>query len=136
MTGMDRITFSVGLRADDLDVHLVSERLGVQPTRAFMRGDEHLSPTGETMKRPWGVWRVSEEHEGERLDIDALFADFVARVRPWLGNLRAQCEGLTNSRCMASIHWQPEAGVGGYSLEAAPLRELLAGVDDVDFYYS
>jgi len=65
VNGPQKIFAVFGIRADKLDPDRISERLGIQPSHSFARGDEyktHVSKTEMGVRvRPFGVWQISSE---------------------------------------------------------------------------
>ena len=131
---MDKLSVDVGLRGSELDVDLVSSELGVLPTRMFRTGEEYQSRSGKVMIRPWSVWAFGEVHQGESLNVENILRSFVERTKLWLPKLRSfSSEGI---RCSAAIHWEPDDGAGGYSIDSKSLIQLVSAVNEVDFYFS
>lgn len=50
------------LTSDDvIDPSAITERLGLEPTRGFVKGTERVSPSGHVYSRPWQAsgWSLS-----------------------------------------------------------------------------
>jgi len=103
-----KVNASFGIRADDLRPNEITERLGIQPSHSFARGDTYVGhldrTTMGTRTRPFGVWQVRSEGvvksdvlqdhvdylvgviEPKREEIDALLSDpaLYVDVRLWV----------------------------------------------------
>jgi len=122
-----KATISVGVKADTLLPTEVTRIVGVNPTRAFRRGE--LSGN-HTVPAPWGVWALEITSD----DIAAAAVEILSILEPRVELLREAafaCDG----ELTVGIFWQPEGGQGGYSLSSDVVQRLSKLGTRIDFYF-
>lgn len=130
--GRNYVSVSIGLKSDDLDPVAVTRELGIEPTRAFRKGDVELGAgRRRPVPRPWGVW--SFEVAGENVQ-DAVLS-LLDKVGPVRQRLSAVAQ-RSAAEVTVGIWWEPAGGQGGFSLPSDVWRRLAEVCERVDVYFS
>jgi hypothetical protein len=108
--------------------------LGIEPDRAFAKGDAH-EVRGRRLLRPTGVWAVDSSSHVSSHEL-AEHAKYILRLlEPAREAINEVREG-TSLRVRISIWWEPEGGQGGYTLKAKTVAALCEYCDEIDFYFA
>jgi len=126
--GKSLVEVSVGLKADDLDPAEITRALGIQPTRAFKKGEK---PPNRRVAYPWGIWAYAVTAE----DVNDAAVDILNTIEPVVAIMHSEA-ARRGAEINVAIFWQPEGGQGGYSLPADIMRRLSALGTRIDFYFS
>lgn len=119
---------SIGMTSEVLEPEDVTRIVGVQPTRAFKRGDRGPN---RRVPAPRGVWAYEVTSD----DVGPAAAELLRVIEPLVPVLR-QAAGKYEALLAVGVCWQPEGGQGGYSLPADLVRRLSMLGERVDFYFS
>lgn len=137
------MSVSFGIRGDDLSPDELTERLNVQPTKAWKKGDPYKSRYKDRdgsikyrqAARPWGIWELSSTEKTASENIE----NHATIIINELSSSKKQISTLVkekNIRVYISIWWQPEDGYGGYTLSAETVEELSKLCGEMNFYFS
>lgn len=129
---VDYVSVRIGLKSDDLDPTEVTQELGMEPTRAFRKGDVEIGASrARPIPNPYGVW--SFEVTGESVQDAAL--SLLNRLGPVRQRLSAAAQRWS-AEVTIGIWWEPAGGQGGFSLPSDIWSRLAEVCERVDIYFS
>jgi len=124
------VAVSVGMTDRYVDPDDLTLATGLEPSRAWKRGDQHTPRSGRQFARSSGLWAV--EREGQ--DVQSVAIDLLSAAEPHADAIRDYARSK-KSVVSVGIWWEPEDGRGGLSVSAQVVRRLADLCDRVDFYY-
>jgi hypothetical protein len=132
--GCRRTYVSFGIAGDGVDPDIVTRDIGIEPTRAFRKGEEYVSRGGGILSRPIGVWRFSSEREVNSTSTEEHAKHILDKLEPRVGAI-AQYMRSPEIRTVIAVWFEARDGHGGYTLKASTLSRLCRLCNDIDFYY-
>jgi hypothetical protein len=129
-TSRDIAAVEVRMTGHQVDPAVVTAAVGLEPTRAWKKGDVYWSRSGESAKHPWGIWVV--ERRGTEVEKVAL--DLLDAVEARSKAIRGAADAA-QATVSIGIWWEPEGGQGGFTVSSDVLRRLSDLGDRVDIYF-
>ncbi len=118
------ISVNFSLRSEALVPAEITKQMGIEPSHAFMKGDEFDSRSGKH-RHPWGIWQLRSNPAVLSGDV-AAHVDYILGI---LGPNRKVIEGfLKDSKYYVEvrIRWSAAYPVCSYSLPSNLLTRLAA----------
>jgi len=129
-SGGDYAAVEFGITGDFVDPAAVSAAVGLEPSRAWVKGHPYESRSGKVMKKHSGLWVVGRCGE----DVELVALDLLVLLEPRIAAIRAAAEHA-QATVSVGIWWEPEGGQGGFSVSANVLGRLSALCERVDVYF-
>ena len=129
MAFVDKTAASIGFHGDDLDPDEITRALG-QPSWAAKKGDILLSPSGEKITSPSGIWLLEVE-EAEPEELDRQISDMFASLSDDLGiwkDLTARYQAKISAGLFLS-RYNEGLGISPKTLSAIGARGLQLDFD-------
>jgi len=128
-----QVDVSFSLRSELLVPNEVTMRLGIQPSRAFAKGESYQRRTG-VRQHPWGLWVLSTEGKLST-NIAKDHAEYLANIlEPKRAVISSYLED-PNYIVSIRIDWQTKYAEGGYTLPSRLLARLGLLCNDFDMVF-
>jgi hypothetical protein len=125
------VGMSFGFRGKAIDPDVISQTLGLSPSRFVRAGDLHQLRDGRTVKRPWTVWAIDSASKVQSQDLDdhasyllGLLADRESKIR----EIRQQTE-----YCDLRVWYETSEPAASFRISAKLMSRLVDLVDDLNF---
>jgi hypothetical protein len=99
-------------------------------SRAWVKGDEYLSRSGQVLKKASGLWAITCSHT---CVADAA-QDLLKILSPSAKKIRTVAQDL-EATVAVSVWWEPEGGQGGFTVPGATLMQLAEIGEQFNFYF-
>lgn len=124
---------SFGINGEDVDPSSITTLLGIQPTKAFAKGDEFNSRSG-SHKRGFGIWTLSSKGIIDSTSPEAHAKYLLQKLEPRAKEI-LNLSNEKSSRTYISFWWEAKDGHGGFTLSSPILLRLSELCNDFDFYF-
>ena len=118
----------------NIDPKEITSVLGVEPSRAFSRGEEYQTKRSGIRKRPIGHWSVSTEKivQSTSIELHTLkLLEIFEHARTALKEL----QGSEDRRISVVLWWEGHEGHGGFTISSDTFQRLSAVCEDIDFHF-
>ena len=123
--------FVVGV---NVNPDVLTERLGVTPTKAYAKGDAYTSKAGPRV-REFGQWRVESSHLIKSTSTEK-HAQAILKALESKKQLIQEYIKNSTDRVGISIYWEAtDTAYGGFTLKSDTLRRLTDLCSEVDFRF-
>jgi hypothetical protein len=112
----------------------ITKALGVEPTRAFAKGENYQSKRVGIRQRPIGHWSVSTEGLVDSTSVECHALKLLELFDIESDALKA-LQGNEDYRISVVVWWEALEGHGGYTLSSETLRRLTCLCTDIDFQF-
>jgi hypothetical protein len=142
----ENITFRVYLdfriRSDQLNPKEITEHLGINPSRAWAKGEEHLSKRRDPitkemqqvwLKYPWGMWTISTEGLAIPKQVEKHILYLIDLLEPRKDKLDRYLLQKTEYSISTYIWWEPFEGHGTYEISSETLLRISALSHYIEF---
>ena len=130
------------LRSEELDVVKTSAELGIQPSRAWTKGQKYPSKAFDPKARktidawrfhPWGVWGVNTKGavDSDQVEPHVLFLLDLLEPKQHLISNYLENPGVYMVR--VSIRWESPVGYGGFDVSSQVLARIAALCHTIHF---
>ena len=112
----------------------ITEALGVEPSKAFAKGENYQTKRSGIRQRPIGHWSITTEGLIDSTSVERHALKLLELLDSENDALRSLQE---NEDCRLSVivWWEALEGHGGYTLTSATLQRLSALCEDIDFQF-
>ncbi|MEZ4868013.1 MAG: DUF4279 domain-containing protein [Caldilineaceae bacterium] len=113
------------IRGDNLDSGNVSERLGIEATRSWSKGEYYLGKTRDpatkqiqsiSRKRPWGLWACSSNNVVKTKLVEDHMEYLLSKLEPKQQELLYYLESPEEYTVSFYVHWEPLSEYGSFEL--------------------
>jgi len=132
-TDLENCHVSLRIGSDHLDPTLVSEELGLKPSRSWKRGVPFLVKPDKEVVRDFGSW-VLDTNDLASKSLEAHAIHLLELVDGKTDRLRALIEA-GKYRVSIVFWWSSGLTPGGYNLSSRTLGELCELCQDVEFHF-
>jgi hypothetical protein len=139
-----RVYVSFRIRSDKLDPTEITTRLGIQPSRAWAKGEKYLGKIGDPVNRkisevwrprPWGVWDIHTEEQGDIREARQHILNLVNILEPHKEALRYYLERPDEYTISFYSYFEPLDGVGSYVIPSELLVRMAELSHFVEFQF-
>ena len=122
-----------GFRSELLDVRKITKLLGIEPTRAWNKGDLFESRTG-IYARPWGVWGLWTVDMVRDREIGPHIERMLHELEPKVDIIRRIAQDMQATR-LIYFWWNSPGPTAGYSVPSPMMLRLCALCDTLNFTF-
>ena len=108
----------------------LTQRIGLEPSRSWAKGEEHSSRSGRVLKRHSGMWALSFEDREMSSAVESLLAAVESRL-----NAARLAAHEVEAKMTVGLWWDPAAHQGGFTMSSDLFRRLAALGERIDIYF-
>ncbi len=131
----ETVYVSFAIRSDVLDPKAITNLLGIQPSRAWAKGEQYLGkvfdPATKQVTQVWrprysGIWAIESKGmvESKRAEAHALY--LLNLLEPAQEQLKHFLNLPETYTVRFYIRWEPKSGHGSYELSSSTLSKMTA----------
>ncbi len=124
-----------GMRSEILDPMEITRDLGIQPSRAWARGERYLSKALDVetrtivqrwYTRPWGIWSIETKGLVTATDVESHALRLLEMLEPRKDIIQRYLNRGDEYTIRCAIWWESNAGHGGFDLRSDIIARLAA----------
>jgi hypothetical protein len=115
---------------DHIVPSVISSNSALVPSRAWAKGEQYASRSGQTLRKHTGVWAITKGANS----VEAAANELLGVVETRMAEIRLAAS-QANARIGVGIWWEPEAGQGGFTVSSEVMKRLSELGERVDIYF-
>jgi Domain of unknown function (DUF4279) len=119
----DRVVAELLIYGDELEPDVLSERLGISPSRSKRRGQITTNSLGRSRIAKVGMWFLSSENNVESKELRRHLDWLISQLRDLVSELRV-LQNEPHVWMNITVIWWSNSGDGGFTLEPKHMRAM------------
>jgi hypothetical protein len=142
----EEVSIEFRIRSDILDPGAITLALGIQPSRAFAKGEKYLSKSRDPktkifsqvwLKRPWGIWAIDSKSLTTEKRVEAHLESLLNILEPQKEQIKEYLDQAEKYTLSVYIWWKPmEDGIRSYELSSDFLARISSLSHFIEFGFA